>query len=140
MDKLNHPIDLGHITDDQAIWATVEMWTDMMTTLGKKPEPRLRNTYKQKWLEANEYGSIYYPGTTLVSGATLVSGDCFLCERAAVRWHESGYSQIRCCHCPIYWPEDSAKSAVKCSSGHLDYLQSPIPDILTYIQDKKNRR
>lgn len=133
MDRLNHPIDLDHITPEQAILATIEMWSDMMDKFGARPSDKQRNWFKEDWLKVHGYASTF-------PGMTRVNGNCFLCECACVEWHKSGYSHIRCEHCPIYWPEDSAKIAVKCSSVYLDYLKSPIPDILAYLKDEKNRR
>lgn len=133
MYNLNHPIDLDHITPEQAIQSTIEMWSDMVNTLGEKPDYSSRNTYKKNWVILNGYGSIY-------PGITRVTSECFLCECAGIEWRKSGYSKTRCDYCPIYWPDDTIHPRSKCVSDSLDYRLSPLPDILRYLKDKKNRR
>ena len=128
-----HPIDLDHITDDQAIKTTIEMWSDMYDVLGAKPDHSSRNLFKERWLNANGYVSTY-------PGMSRVTSDCFLCECALVKWRKSGYRLPKCSYCPIRWPDDSARQGVKCVRDSLDYRLSPLPDILKYLKDKENRR
>lgn len=128
-----HPIDLDHITDDQAIKATIEMWSDMYDVLGEKPDISSRNSFKVRWLNANGYVSAY-------PGMSSVTSDCFLCECALVKWRKSGYRLPKCSYCPICWPSDQIHPRIKCVSDSLDYHLSPLPDILDYLEDKKNRR
>ena len=133
-DKLNHPINLNHITPGQAIQGTIEMWTDMEDVLGKTPRAEGRCTFKRVWLRGHGYKSILYP-----SFNSSVSSDCFLCECAEVQWRKAGYRKLRCDYCPICWP-DAGQFTPKCRSSIFDYTREPIPDILAYIQDEKNRR
>lgn len=133
MDKLKHPIDLDCITPEQAIQGTIEMWSDMLDELGNRPSIGMRNAFKEYWLNEHGYESTY-------PGITRVNGNCFLCECAGLMWRKSGYSHMRCDHCPIYWPNDEAKLSSRCASDSIDYLKSPIPIILAYLKDENNRR
>lgn len=128
-----HPIDLDHITDDQAIKATIEMWSDMYEVLGEKPDFSSRNSFKERWLNANGYVSTY-------PGMSRVTSDCFLCECALVKYRKSGYRLPKCSYCPIHWPGDQIHPTIKCVSDSLDYRLSPLPDILKHLKDKDNRR
>jgi hypothetical protein len=133
MDKLKHPINLDNITDEQAINATIEMWSDMLGELYEKPLPSVREIFKKEWLEAHEYVSTY-------PGIDRVSSDCFLCECAGVKWRNSGYRRNKCDYCPIVWPNDRPRASAKCVSNHLDYRRSSLSDILDYLENKEHWR
>lgn len=134
MDKLNHPIDLNHITPEQAIQRTIEMWSDMKDALGETPTAKQRYAFKRDWLLAHGYRNNAFPYYT-----TTVSSECFLCECSEAQWEHNGFRYLRCSYCPIRWP-DEGRLIPSCKGNTLDYSRTPISDILAYIQDEKNRR
>lgn len=131
---MTHPIDLNHITPEQAIQGTIEMWSDMRDALGETPTAEQRFNFKHDWICEHGYKSIISPRSR-----TSVTCNCFLCECAESQWYHAGFKHYRCNYCPICWPDYSI-DITKCRSNILDYTRAPIPDILAYIQDEKNRR
>lgn len=130
--SLEHPIDIGKMTAEQAIEATIEMWTDMMERLGEDPFTGDRFTFKEAWLLDHGYTG----GMVL---GDIITGNCFLCEYAAKKVIYSATTNCKCHLCPIHWPRYSL-SFHFCKGSALDYRKAPIPDILAYLKDKKNWR
>lgn len=126
---LNHPIDLEEMTAEQAIQATIDMWTDMMERLGEDPGMRHRIAFKEAWLLDHGY-------TGSMALGSVITGNCFLCEYAAKRVIYSAITNCKCHLCPIYWP-DRHLDFHFCKGHALDYRKAPIPDILAYLKNKK---
>lgn len=129
---LNHPIDLEKMTAEQAIEATIEMWTDMMAKLGENPFTYDRVVFKETWLWEHGYTE-KGPFTT-----NIITGNCFLCEYAANN-PKNEFVFCKCNRCPIRWPDNTLDFHF-CKGSALDYRKAPIPDILAYLKDKKNWR
>lgn len=127
MDKLKHPINLGKMTAEQSIQATIDMWTDMMDTLGEDPGMNHRISFKESWLF--ERGYMAYNDE--------VDGNCFLCEYAA-RNPRNEFIACKCDRCPICWPSHAPYHY--CKDRIIDYRKTPIPDILAFLKDKNNWR
>lgn len=133
-EKIKHPIYLPELTAEQAIQITIDMWTDMMDELGENPTFGSRSDFKDRWIL--DHG---YPSASTWWKPNYVNGNCFLCEYAVRKKLDRGdnkYNYSRCACCPIVWPTER----YDCKSAALDYRYSPIPDILAYIEDKKNWR
>ena len=117
------------MTAEQAIEATVEMWTDMMARLGESPSTYDRVTFKEFWLLDHGYTE-KRPFVT-----NIITGNCFLCEYAGNKTAYVG----KCNRCPIRWP-DNPLDFHFCKGCALDYRRASIPDILEYLKNKKNWR
>ena len=134
-EKINHPLDLSKMTAEQAIQATIEMWTDMMIKLGEKPSMSERFNFKSQWLTEHDYPSPYN-----WMSPNHVTSNCFLCEYAKreILRNDKYNGFCRCLCCPIVWPAETYDC--DCKSDGLDYRHTPIPDILEYLKNKKNWR
>ena len=129
---LDHPIDLEKMTAEQAIEATIEMWTDMMARLGESPFTYDRVTFKEFWLLDHGYTE---EGPFVTN---IITGNCFLCEYAANN-PKNEFVSCKCNRCPINWPSNSLDFHF-CKGPALDYRRAPIPDILEYLKNKENWR
>ena len=126
MDKLKHPINLEKMTAEQSIQATIDMWTDMLDTLGEDPGMNHRISFKEHWL--------FNHGYMADKDEQPVDGNCFLCEYAAIN-RVAGVC-CKCDRCPICWPTHAPYHY--CKGSIIDYRKTPIPDILAFLTDKKN--
>lgn len=126
---LDHPIDLEKMTAEQAIEATIEMWTDMMAKLGESPFTYDRVVFKETWLWDHGYTE---KGPFVTN---IITGNCFLCEYGDNKTASVG----KCNCCPIHWPDNSLDFHF-CKGSALDYRKAPIPDILEYLKNKENWR
>lgn len=131
MSELQHPIELNTLTPEEAIQATIDMWSDMRETLGVIPSPYDRVRFKRQWLLNHKYKEHLFDEVVLC--------DCFLCHCAG-----GGSSAMRMCEkCPIKWPEqdwDCNQDRVSCVCHRVDYQIALLPDILDYLKDENNWR
>lgn len=131
MSELEHPIDLDTLTPEEAIQATIDMWSDMKEALGNRPIPFERNRFKRRWLLEHEYKHYIFDDEVFC--------DCFLCHYAT-----SVSPDPRVCeNCPIKWPEhdcDCKQDRVACVCHRVDYQTASLTDILDYLKDENNWR
>lgn len=107
-----------HLSKEMALILHRMMWSDMQKKLGNNPSSDARNKFKTDWIQR------MFP-------YEYISNHCFLCEYAGTDG---------CSKCPIDWGNVRAsKWLALCTGPNVDYLSSPISEILA-LPEKDTER